>query len=332
MDPFTQGVVGAVAAQQKAKNQNILMPAIFGFFAGMAADLDVLIRSPSDPILALEFHRQFTHSLIFIPIGGLICALFFYYVFAKKLNISFWQIYLFSSLGYLTHAFIDSCTSYGTQLFWPFSDYRVSFDIISIIDPLFTIPLFILVILAIIKKAKIFSRLAILWIFVYLVFGYIQHERAIKIGQQLALDRGHKFNAIEAKPSFANLLVWKIIYSTDKFFYVDAVRVGFGEKIFTGSKIEKLNIEKSFPWLDKNSQQYKDIERFKWFSDGYVAVSNKFANRIIDIRYSMAPNEIRGLWGIEIHKQANNKEHVIYVFNRSVDNNRFDTLWKMLVK
>ena len=332
MDPFTQGVVGAVAAQQKAKNQNTLIPAIFGFFAGMAADLDVLIRSSSDPILALEFHRQFTHSLIFIPIGGLICALFFYYVFAKKLNISFWQIYLFSSLGYLTHAFIDSCTSYGTQLFWPFSDYRVSFDIISIIDPLFTIPLFILVILAIIKKAKIFSRLAILWIFVYLMFGYIQHERAIKIGQQLALDRGHKFNVIEAKPSFANLLVWKIIYSTDKFFYVDAVRVGFGEKIFTGSKIEKLNIEKSFPWLDKNSQQYKDIERFKWFSDGYVAVSNKFANRIIDIRYSMAPNEIRGLWGIEIHKQANNKEHVIYVFNRSVDNNRFETLWKMLVK
>ena len=71
MDPFTQGVVGAVAAQQKAKNQNTLIPAIFGFFAGMAADLDVLIRSSSDPILALEFHRQFTHSLIFIPIPSL---------------------------------------------------------------------------------------------------------------------------------------------------------------------------------------------------------------------------------------------------------------------
>ncbi len=41
----------------------------------MAADLDVLIKSSTDPLLALEYHRHFTHSLLFIPVGALVCTL-----------------------------------------------------------------------------------------------------------------------------------------------------------------------------------------------------------------------------------------------------------------
>lgn len=33
-----------------------------------------------DPLLFLEYHRQFTYALIFIPIGGLICALVLYWL------------------------------------------------------------------------------------------------------------------------------------------------------------------------------------------------------------------------------------------------------------
>ena len=77
MDPLSQGIIGAVAAQQPAKNKHFLIATILGFLSGMAADLDIFIRSPEDPMLYLEFHRQFTHSLIFIPLGGLFCALFF---------------------------------------------------------------------------------------------------------------------------------------------------------------------------------------------------------------------------------------------------------------
>ena len=43
-------------------------------------------------------------------------------------------------MGYATHGLLDSCTSYGTQLFWPFSDVRVAWDTMSIVDPLFTVP------------------------------------------------------------------------------------------------------------------------------------------------------------------------------------------------
>ena len=82
MDPLTQGTIGAVLPQALSK-KNLGIVALLGFLSGMAPDLDILIRSSTDPLLSLEYHRQFTHSLIFIPFGGLICALILFTVFKK---------------------------------------------------------------------------------------------------------------------------------------------------------------------------------------------------------------------------------------------------------
>ena len=75
MDPITQGTVGAAFAQSTARNKNILQITLIGFLAGLAPDLDVLIQSSDDPIIFLEYHRQFSHSLFFIPFGSLLVTL-----------------------------------------------------------------------------------------------------------------------------------------------------------------------------------------------------------------------------------------------------------------
>ena len=75
MDPVSQGALGAAAALVVAKPDQIRSAAMLGALAGMAPDLDVFIRSSADPLLFLEYHRQFTHALVFIPVGALICAL-----------------------------------------------------------------------------------------------------------------------------------------------------------------------------------------------------------------------------------------------------------------
>ena len=330
MDPLSQGVIGAVAAQQKTTKNHFVIATLLGFLSGMAPDLDIFIKSSNDPLLYLEFHRQFTHSLIFIPIGGLVCAMFFYYFFLRNKDITFKQTYIYSTLGYATHGLLDSCTTYGTQLLWPFTDDRVAWNTISIIDPLFTIPLLSLIILAVIKKKKIISYLALFWVIFYSIFGLIQKERAEAIGAELASSRGHELVNVVAKPSFANLIVWKIIYTTKDSYYIDAVRLGLEENIIEGVKIDKLNIQKSFPWLDLKSQQARDIERFRWFSNGYLALSETHPNRIIDIRYSMLPNEGHGLWGIELRPNANQSDHVVTVSNRRSDMETYKKLWKMI--
>jgi len=86
MDPISQGTVGAAFAQSIANKNNIVRIGIIGFLAGLAPDLDVLIRSLNDPILFLEYHRQFIHSLFFIPLGSLIVAILIFLLFKKSMS------------------------------------------------------------------------------------------------------------------------------------------------------------------------------------------------------------------------------------------------------
>ncbi|MDE0119712.1 MAG: metal-dependent hydrolase [Bdellovibrionales bacterium] len=325
MDPISQGVLGVVASQNVSQKKHLASAAIIGTLAGMAPDLDVLITSDMDPLLSLEYHRQFTHSLIFIPIGGFLCALCFHLI-SRHFGLSFGKTLLYCIAGYATHALLDACTSYGTQLFWPFSDHRVSWRNISIIDPLFTLPMVILVVIAAIRKTLVMARVAAIWVLVYLCFGLIQQERVEHVGWQLAQSRDHHPVQLEAKPGFANLLLWKVIYETDDRYYVDGIRAGLQPKIYHGESIVKLDVKKHFPWLNSRSQQARDIERFRWFSNGFVSVHPHYPNRIIDIRYSMLPNEIKALWMIELNPDASPSSHVKYTH---VHNNKdIDTTWE----
>ena len=84
--------------------------------------------------------------------------------------------------------------------------------------------------------------------------------------------------------------------------------------------------------VEKESQQYKDVERFKWFSNDFLAVNPKNKNQIIDIRYSGIPNEIGGLWGIQLNSNKHNREHVEFVSMRSAIIERFKVLRDMILK
>ena len=172
MDPITQGTVGAAFAQSTARNNNILQITLIGFLAGLAPDLDVLIQSSDDPIIFLEYHRQFSHSLFFIPFGSLLVTLCIFPFLRGSISLKI--VYIASFLGYATHGLLDACTSYGTQLFWPFSDQRVAWNNISIVDPIFTIPVIILTLTAIKTRKKMFSFFAIGWITFYLFLGFVQ--------------------------------------------------------------------------------------------------------------------------------------------------------------
>ena len=327
MDPLSQGTVGAAFAQSTANKDNLLKIGVIGFLAGLAPDLDVVIQSPTDPILFLEYHRQFTHSLFFIPFGSLIVALLIFPLVKRSMN--FKTVYLASLLGYATHGLLDACTSYGTQLFWPFSNERVTWNNISIIDPLFTIPVLILLGIAIKSKKKVFSFFAIGWITFYLSLGFVQYERALSAAIELANSRGHNAERLTLKPSFGNLILWKSIYQHNETFYVDAIRTLQSSTWCLGESITVFDYQQHLPDLDEDSQQKKDIERFRWFSQDYLGYDEE-KNIVTDVRYSMIPNQIDPMWGLVIDDQLGINEHAIWWTSRSLDQSQLDLFTDML--
>jgi len=332
MDPLTQGIVATTAAQSISLNKKLFIISLIGFLSGLSPDIDIFIRSKEDPLLFLEFHRQFTHSLLFIPVGGLMCSTFFYHLFAKKYDFSFKETYIYSTIGYATHGIIDSFTTYGTQLLWPFTNDRFAWNTISVIDPLFTIPVIILCFFTLIKNNKIYSYYAIVWMLLYQSFGFIQKSRAENIINSYALKIGHQIDTIEAKPSFGNIVVWKVIYSDDTNYYINAVKLGIGYVIYPGEMIKKLDIKNDLKWLDTDSQQFKDLERFRWFSNNYLGLAKSDNNIIYDIRFSTIPNEVEGLWGVRLDKNKNKDEHIDYITNRSSSIKRYHELIDMIIK
>ncbi len=299
MDLLTQGILGAVTAQVAAKKHETRIAAGAGFFAGMLPDTDALIQSPDDPLLVLEYHRHFTHAIIFTPVAALIAALLLW-PFLNK-SIAFHRLYLFTFLGVLLAGFLDACTSYGTHLFWPFSDERISWSIISIVDPVFTLLLMAPLIIALIKYNPQFARAGLAFVGLYLMFGLVQHNRAYEYAQELVAQRGHQAERLLVKPTIGNLVLWRSVYLADSRIYADGIRIGLfsGKKIYTGESLPLLDPD-SIKTIPDNSRAMQDLKRFSGFSDGWIAIHPDKPDYIGDLRYSMLPVSAMPLWGILI--------------------------------
>ncbi|MEM7226019.1 MAG: metal-dependent hydrolase [Pseudomonadota bacterium] len=333
MDPLTQGALGAALPQATATSRNgaVALAGCFGFLAGMAADLDVLIRSSEDPMLFLEYHRQFTHSLIFIPLGGLVSAGILYVLAGRWLRLSFPRTLLYCTLGYGTHGLLDFATSYGTMLFWPFSQERYAASIVSIVDPLLTVPLVVLIVLAGVKRRPLLARLALAWVGLYLTLGALQHLGAREMTKEIAAARGHTIERLTVKPTFGNILVWRSVYESEGRFYIDGLRVGLAPAAFPGPSVDRLDPSRDFPWLGPEDQQYRDLVRFDDFSQGYVALDPARPNAVIDVRYSFLPNTLGALWSISLTPERAPDRHVEFQTDRRSARANLGKLWQLIV-
>mgnify|MGYP001316506715 FL=1 len=249
--------------------------------------------------------------------------------FVKK-TLTFHVVYLAALLGYATHALLDACTSYGTLLFWPFSNVRIAWNNVSVVDPLFTIPALILVICALSLKKRLYTALALTWCFLYLSLGFIQHERTYRAALKIANEREHNPQRLTLKPSFGNLILWKAVYEHEGRYHVDAIRTLGTTTWCSGESIEVFNYEKHLPTLDRDSQQGVDIERFRWFSQDYLGYDYQ-SQLVTDIRYSMIPSQIKPMWGLQINPIKNQREHAVWIASRNLDEEQLDLFKDMLM-
>jgi inner membrane protein len=299
MDTITQGVLGAAAAQSALSRRLPRGAGLIGAVGGMAADLDVLIFSFSDPTVGWTFHRHFTHSLIFIPVGGLIAALPF--LFMKRFKDHKREVILAAIIGYATHGLLDTFTSYGTQLLWPFTNLRVAWDWMAIVDPVYTIPLWIGVIWTARTRDPRAVRATLLLTSLYILFGGWQHHRAVEMQKNLTAMRGHNIEYSRVMPAPGWLTFWRSLYVSNGRIYVDGVATRwFGSTLaLEGGSVDVTTFNELPASAQSNAESRRRFEVFNWFAGGLVAPIEGGQSAYGDMRITAAVESLIPLWGLQ---------------------------------
>ncbi|HIB46854.1 MAG TPA: metal-dependent hydrolase [Flavobacteriaceae bacterium] len=221
MDSLTQIVLGAAVGEATLGKKVGNKAALYGAIAGTIPDLDVVANYLVDTVTALEVHRGFTHSIIFSIVFGLFFG-WLVSLWEKRASWKQWSLLWF--LCFLTHPLLDAHTTWGTQLFWPF-DIRLAYNNIFVIDPLYTLPFLIFLVVALLRKRndpkrRTFNNLG-LWVSsVYLVLTlvlkgitYLKFENALE-EQRIA------YTEIETKPAPLNAILWTANVETEHSFLI----------------------------------------------------------------------------------------------------------------
>ena len=177
MDSLTHALTGAVIARAINDEKVGNWGTIAGLAMGAFPDSDFVLGLINGQFY-LKYHRDFTHSLILIPFY----ALFFSWIFVKlSKRPYFWSFYKICLPVLASHVLLDLFTSYGTMIFSPFFENRYAWDLIFIIDLIFS-GIVVFPWLASLfwkRKSKWICRGSLVGLTLYVLFCWVQHDRAL---------------------------------------------------------------------------------------------------------------------------------------------------------
>lgn len=288
MDSLTQIVLGAAVGEavlgKKVGNRAML----WGAIAGTIPDLDVVWRYLTDTITATEMHRGFSHSIIF----ALIAAPFFGWLvhqIKKRPDVGWagWSKLFF--WGLFTHPLLDAFTTWGTQIFWPFR-WRVAFNSIFVVDPLYTLPFLICVIAAATRGRGTLSRKRTNNLGIYLSTAYLLLTVLIKFAvhhkvEASLQEQGITYTKISTRPAPLNTVLWNINVDTQDTYLI-------GDYSFFDSQ---PIVYKAFPKKRAQAQKWietDEVQRLITISEGWYILEKEEESWVYnDLRFGLISND-----------------------------------------
>jgi inner membrane protein len=212
MDTVTQIALGATIGEAGFRRRLGGRAVVMGGFCGLAPDLD-MVAGLAGPWASLVHHRGASHSVVVLPVVALALALAGRR-WTKRGSLGTWWHLCAWSL--VTHPLLDACTSYGTQLLAPFSRTRFAIDAVSILDPFYSLPLLVAVVLAVRRRverrrSQRFAAWALGLTTLYLAAGWLLSGRAEATAR--AELEAAAFDPVElrATPTFFNNVAFRIV-------------------------------------------------------------------------------------------------------------------------
>ncbi len=300
MDSLTQIVLGAACGEAVAGRKMGNRAMIWGAIGGTIPDLDVLARIFTDEITATSFHRGFMHSFLFAVLAPWALAEWTQWLYRKRppneqasylmwVQLFFWSIF--------THPILDCFTNWGTQIWQPFSNARVEWTSVSVVDPLYTLPFAALLIAAAcLNRTSRWRRwlnwAGIIWGCLYLGYTY-WHKTTVNTAFEQALQtRNLTAQRYTTGPSIFNNIVWYGVAESDTAFYFGLY--GFNDCTPGFDKIATLpkrhDLLKNIP-ADDRAHQF-----LRWFSNGYYNVQAIRGDtfQVNDLRFGLLGDTLRG--------------------------------------
>lgn len=276
MDSLTQIVLGAACGEavlgKKIGNKALL----FGAIGGTIPDLDVFLGPAlyANEIQAMAFHRGFMHSVLFAILGAFLFGWLVHKLYDKgkrkdSTTQKEWILLFFWAL--FTHPLLDCFTPYGTQLFAPFSNYRVAFNNISVADPMYTllfmIPLIVLMFYNRKRRARrVWLKTGIILSSLYMSFTLFNKIRVDNIYESSLVEQGIAFERFQTQPSIFNNILWYGIAETATEYHM-----GFYSLLDKEAKVKDWQVIPKTHDLVPTSDS--DISTLIWFSKGYFNIN-----------------------------------------------------------
>lgn len=300
MDSISQVGLGAVIGE------TILGPKVgnraltWGAAVGTIPDLDVLFYPLMDEVTQLGWHRGISHSLLLNCALAPVLGWLLFKLNGRRASVKDWSLLSLACL--LSAVLLDCFTVYGTQLFQPFSDYQVGFNNISIVDPLFTVPLLFAIVVALFlrrspgaRRAVILTGLALSTI--YMATTIVIKSQVSSIVNKSLIQQGIPHNRLMTTPTLFNSVLWRATAEVPGGFYV-----GYYSLFDTRSEIEFRFVSRNDELLE-GIRESRAVSQLLWFSNGWYTVRESDDGSLMfsDLRFG------------EIHTDSERQGQ--YVFN-----------------
>ena len=283
MDSVTQLVLGSTvghAIGSKALGRKAIL---WGAAIGTLPDLDVIFSPLLNDIEKIVHHRGHSHSFFWQALIAPVIALIIAFIHRQFKH--YWCWLLIVLFGFWTHSLIDWFTIYGTKVLLPFDDYPYALGSLFIIDPLFTLPLLIAVIVGLCKPQKSsFAVTALLLCSVYATTAWLVQQKVLSNTQTSLKKQGISHHKIIVNPMPFSILWWRIV-AMEKDHWYEGVHILWDDKNNQFTLKQPITFQKHarnthlLPLL-KDSWS---LDKLKTFSDNFYQLKkNQFSRRRTD--------------------------------------------------
>ena len=283
MDAISQFVLGAsLGAATMGRRTAVWKAALWGGVAGTLPDLDVFIDH-GDALSNMVLHRGNSHALFWLTLASPLLAALPALLHGERALYRRWWLAMWLAL--VTHPLLDAMTVYGTQLLLPFTNHPFGVGSMFIIDPLYTVPLLVGLVVAVARRewrGLPWVRAGLVLSTAYLAWSVAAqwHVRGVaraSLAEQPA--------ALLVTPAPFNTLLWRIVAMRADGSYDEGFR-----SVLDGDRPIRWD-RFAAPPVPEAVRQLEAVQTLAAFSRGFYKVhAREGAAWVTDLRMGQEPN------------------------------------------